>query len=106
MYKIVTDGSCDLSVKRVKELEIKVVPFYVSIDGVNHQKEIVDLNIRDFYQFMIDNPKVFPKTSMPSIQDYLDVFTPLLKAGNDIICICITTKFSGSFNSAINAKNI
>ncbi len=48
MYKIVTDGSCDLSVKRVKELEIKVVPFYVSIDGVNHQKEIVDLNIRDF----------------------------------------------------------
>ena len=106
MYKIVTDGSCDLSVERVKELEIKVVPFYVSIDGVNHQKEIVDLNIRDFYQFMIDNPKVFPKTSMPSIQDYLDVFTPLLKAGNDIICICITTKFSGSFNSAINAKNI
>ena len=89
MYKIVTDGSCDLSVERVKELEIKVVPFYVSIDGVNHQKEIVDLNIRDFYQFMIDNPKVFPKTSMPSIQDYLDVFTPLLKAGNDIICICI-----------------
>ena len=60
--------------------------------------------IRD--RFMIDNPKVFPKTSMPSIQDYLDVFTPLLKAGNDIICICITTKFSGSFNSAINAKNI
>lgn len=31
MYKIVTDGSCDLSVERVKELEIKVVPFYVSI---------------------------------------------------------------------------
>ena len=28
------------------------------------------------------------------------------QAGNDIICICITTKFSGSFNSAINAKNI
>ena len=61
MYKIVTDGSCDLSVERVKELEIKVVPFYVSIDGVNHQKEIVDLNIRDFYQFMIDNPKYFLK---------------------------------------------
>lgn len=40
MYKIVTDGSCDLSVERVKELEIKVVPFYVSIDGVNHQKEM------------------------------------------------------------------
>ena len=83
-----------------------VVPFYVSTDGINHQKEVVDLDIRDFYQFMIDNPKVFPKTSMPSIQDYLDVFGPLAKDGIDIICICITTKFSGSYNSAMNAKNM
>ena len=64
------------------------------------------MGIRDFYQFMIDNPKVFPKTSMPSIQDYLDVFGPLAKDGIDISCICITTKFSGSYNSAMNAKNM
>ena len=43
---------------------------------------------------------------MPSIQDYLDVFGPLAKDGIDIICICITTKFSGSYNSAMNAKNM
>lgn len=55
---------------------------------------------------MVDNPKVYPKTSMPSIQDYLDVFEPILKDGKDIICICISTKFSGSYNSAMNAKNM
>ena len=87
MYKIITDGSCDLSTERAQELDVSVVPFYVSTDGINHQKEIVELGIRDFYQFMIDNPKVFPKTSMPSIQDYLDVFGPLAKDGIDIICI-------------------
>lgn len=106
MYKIITDGSCDLSLDQVKQLDVGVVPFYVSVDGINHQKEIVELKIRDFYQFMIDNPKVFPKTSMPAIQDYLDVFEPLVKEGTDIICICITTKFSGSYNSAMNAKNM
>ena len=106
MYKIITDGSCDLSTERAQELDVPVVPFYVSTDGINHQKEIVELKIRDFYQFMVDHPKVFPKTSMPSIQDYLDVFEPLAKEGTDIICICITTKFSGSFNSAMNAKNM
>lgn len=106
MYKIITDGSCDLSLDQVKQLDVGVVPFYVSVDGINHQKEIVELKIRDFYQFMIDNPKVFPKTSMPAIQDYLDVFEPLVKDGTDIICICITTKFSGSYNSAMNAKNM
>ena len=79
MYKIITDGSCDLSTERAQELDVSVVPFYVSTDGINHQKEIVELGIRDFYQFMIDNPKVFPKTSMPSIQDYLDVLDLWLK---------------------------
>ena len=106
MYKIITDGSCDLPLELVKQLDIDVIPFYVSVDGINHQKEIIDLGVRDFYQFMIDNPKVFPKTSMPSIHDYLDVFEPIIKNEVDIICICITTKFSGSYNSAMNAKNM
>ncbi len=106
MYKIITDGSCDLPLELVKQLDIDVIPFYVSVDGINHQKEIIDLGVRDFYQFMINNPKVFPKTSMPSIQDYLDVFEPIIKNEVDIICICITTKFSGSYNSAMNAKNM
>ena len=106
MYKIITDGSCDLPLELVKQLDIDVIPFYVSIDGINHQKEIIYLGVRDFYQFMIDNPKVFPKTSMPSIQDYIDVFEPIIKNEEDVICICITTKFSGSYNSAMNAKNM
>lgn len=90
----------------MKQLDIDVIPFYVSVDGISHQKEIIDLGVRDFYQFMIDNPKVFPKTSMPSIQDYIDVFEPIIKNEEDVICICITTKFSGSYNSAMNAKNM
>lgn len=106
MYKIITDGSCDLDTNLVNKLDISVVPFYVSVDGITHQKEIVELNIREFYELMVEHPKVFPKTSMPSIQDYLDVFTPLVEQKIDIICICITSKFSGSYNSAANAKNM
>lgn len=104
MYQIVSDGSCDLSLELVDELKVEVIPFYVSKDGVHHLKEIKELGIREFYQFMIDNPKVYQKTSMPSIQDYLEVFEPLAKQGKDIICICISPSFSGSFNAARNAK--
>ena len=106
MYKIISDGSCDLSPELVEKLDIDVVPFYITTDGIHHQKENVEIGIRDFYQYMIDNTKVFPKTSMPSIQDYLDVFTKYVKEGIDIICLCITTKFSGSYNAAMNAKNM
>lgn len=106
MYHIITDGSCDLDPSLVTKLGVSVVPFYVTIDGKKHLKEIDELPIRDFYQFMVDNPKVFPKTSMPAIQDYVDAFEPILKEGKDIICICITIKFSGSYNSAMGAKQI
>ena len=106
MYQIISDGSCDLDDDFVEKLKVKVVPFYITKDGETHQKEKVDISVEDFYQFMVDNPTLFPKTSMPSIEDYVQVFEPILKTGEDIICICITTKFSGSYNSANGAKQI
>ena len=107
MYEIVSDGSLDLGLDRSNELGIHVVPLYVSPNGgENHKKELIELGVRDFYQYLIDNPTVFPKTSMPSLQDYLDVFEKIAKAGNDIICLTITSKLSGSYNSAIATKQI
>ena len=105
-YQIFSDGSCDLPPELVKEKNIVVVPFYVSFDGEHYKKEIEEVGIRDFYQKMVDNPKMFPKSSLPSTQDYLDAFRPVVERDIPIICICITTKFSGSMQSAVNAKNM
>ena len=55
---------------------------------------------------MVADPTTFPKSSMPSVQDYADVFKPIVAEGKAIICICITTKFSGSYQSAMNAKEM
>ena len=104
--QIISDGSLDLSQELTKEKDIEVVPFYVSFDSETYQKEMVEVGVREFYQEMVDHPTVFPKTSMPSVQDYVDVFTPIVKAGEGVLCICITTKFSGSYNSAVNARNM
>lgn len=107
MYEIVSDGALDLGLERTNELGVYVVPFYVSPDGgENHKKEIIELKVRDFYQYLIDNPTIFPKTSMPSLQDYLDVFEEIAKTKKDIICLTISSKLSGSYNSAIAAKQI
>ena len=106
VYQIISDGSCDLTPEWAKEHQVTVVPFYVSFDSEKYLKENVELGICDFYQQMVDNPKVYPKSSMPSVQDYADVFEPYAKAGTPVICICITTKFSGSMQSAINAREM
>lgn len=105
-YHIISDGSCDLPQELAKEKNITVVPFYVSFDDENYLKENVEIGIRDFYQQMVDRKGVYPKSSMPSTQDYVEVFMPYAKEGIPLICICITTKFSGSMQSAVNARSI
>ena len=106
LFHIVTDGSCDLPVELTKEKNLTVVPFYVSFDDEHYVKEIEEIGIRDFYQQMVDNPKVYPKSSMPSMQDFVDAFKPYAEAGMPVICICITTKFSGSMQSAVSAREM
>lgn len=103
-FHIISDGSCDLPVEMAKEKNVTIVPFYVSFDDEHYLKENVEIDIREFYQQMVDRKGVYPKSSMPSAQDYEDVFRPYVEQKVPVICICITTKFSGSMQSALNAK--
>ena len=104
--QIVSDGSLDLSQEITKEPDIEVVPFYVSFDSETYQKEMVELGVRDFYNEMVEHPDVFPKSSMPSVDDFYQVFEKSVKEQIPVICICITRKFSGSLQSATVAKEM
>ena len=105
-FHIISDGSCDLPTELTVEKNITVVPFYVSFDEGHYLKEKEEIGIREFYQQMVDRKGVYPKSSMPSTQDYADVFLPCAEKGEPVICICITTKFSGSMQSAVNAREL
>ena len=48
-------------------------------------------------------PEVFPKTSMPTVEDYLEAFYPSAREGIPILCICLNGQFSGSYQTARNA---
>lgn len=104
-YQIISDSSCDIPADLLPKLNIGIVPYYATFDTINYHKELLDLTPEEFYD-KVKEAKVFPKTSLPPIQDYIDVFEPYLKEGKDIVCMCLTAKFSGSFQSANNAKQI
>ena len=104
MYQIISDSSCDLSNEYAQTHQVHVIPFYVSFDGEHYQKEIEEMPVRDMYQLMVDHPEQFPKTSMPPVSDYSSVFSHYAAQGIDIVCICITSKFSGSYHCASIAK--
>ena len=91
---------------KVKVVNLSLIHIYVSFDGENYKKEIEEVGVREFYQEMVDKPKQYPKSSLPNVEDYLRAFRPYAKEGIPVICICITSKFSGSYTSASNAKDI
>ncbi|MFV0441627.1 MAG: DegV family protein [Lachnospirales bacterium] len=103
-YEIFSDSSCDLPQAYVAENKINIVPFSITFDEKSYLREHEDISVEDFYINLV-NEKAVAKTSLPSIQAYVDAFTPFLKEGKDILCFCISSKFSGSFQSAMNAKS-
>ncbi len=105
-FHIISDGSCDLPLELLAEKRVTMVPFYVSFDDEHYLKENVDIGVRDFYQQMVDRKGVYPKSSMPAVQDFVDAFTPYAEKKVPVICICITSKFSGSVQTAENARAI
>lgn len=104
-YQIFADSSCDLPQSLLSKYNIKLIPFYVSFDHENYYKENVDISNEEFYK-RLSEKGVFPSTSLPSVQDYLSQFRQTLKDGKDLICLCLTQKFSGSYQSAFNAGQI
>jgi len=106
-FKLISDSSCDMSAELVKQCDIHVVPFGISLDGGNtYLKENEEITPLEFYKRLRADSNIFPKTSLPSIQDYTDAFRPYLEAGTDIFCVNLTAKFSGSHQSAQNAAAI
>ena len=105
-FQIVSDSSCDLGRERAKELGVTLVSFYVSFDGENYYREEQDITNREFYQQMADRPGVFPRTSMPTVEDYLTVLRPMVERGEPVLCVCLNAPFSGSFQAARNARSL
>lgn len=104
-FQIISDSSCDLPEIIRKDFHIDLVPYSVTFDSKKYDKEIIEIKPKEFYEKII-NEKLFPKTSLPSIQEYADVFEKYLSKGIDVLCMCLTAKFSGSYQSALNAKQI
>lgn len=102
---LITDTSSDLSPELADKHRITQVPFYVSFDQVHYQKEIVELSLADFYKRMREE-KAYPKTSLPSINDYYEAFKPYAEEGHPILCVCLSGHFSGSYNAAVNAREL
>lgn len=102
--KIVTDSSADLPPQLAQQLGITVVPLYVRF-GSEVYRERVDISDDEFYQRLLHGP-THPVTIQPSPQDFVNAYQELSPEADGIVSIHISSKLSGTCNSALQGKEM
>ncbi|GAI42769.1 unnamed protein product, partial [marine sediment metagenome] len=103
MIKIVTDSSADLPAEVAEELGITIVPLYVRF-GNEVYRERVSITDDEFYDKLLHGP-VHPVTIQPSPQDFAEAYRNLSEA-DGIVSIHLSSKLSGTYNSALRGKEM
>jgi DegV family protein with EDD domain len=104
LVKIITDSSADLPDQLIEELGITVVPLYVRF-GEEVHRDRVSISEDEFYS-RLDNTPVHPSTVQPGPQDFLEVYQQASAGADGIVSIHISSKLSGTCNSALMAKDM
>jgi DegV family protein with EDD domain len=102
MIKIVTDSTSDIPADVAKELGIEVVPIYILWEG-NIYREGLDIQPDELFSKMATS-NVMPTTSQPSQSDFIEHYNHLQSGIDGIVSIHISSKLSGTFNSASQAS--
>ncbi|MBR5717577.1 MAG: DegV family protein [Clostridia bacterium] len=101
-FAIVTDSTSNLPTPMLEEKGISVIPITFSFDGEEHccldTTEFSGGKGDMYYKRLKEGARV--TTSQVSPQQYIDVFEPILKMGEDIIFVGMSSGISGSYNSA------
>ncbi len=106
MIKIVTDSTCNLNVfpELLQKYDIRVAPISIQFRAETYEEDI-DID-RDLFYQKIDEMRIIPTTSQPSPGRFADYYRELTEQGHSILSITITSKHSGTYQSAVLAKDM
>lgn len=102
--KIVTDSLSDITGDLAKELGITVVPLTVFF-GHESFLDRVTITTDEFYRRLAQGT-VWPTTTQPPPGDFVNVYNKLAKETDEILVITLSSKLSGTYQSAIQAKDM
>ncbi len=101
--QIITDSMTDIPQNIAEHYDIIVVPLKIHF-GDKEFRDGVDLTYQEFYE-KLEHVKELPKTSQINPSTFYEVFKQSLDAGKEILCINGSSKASGTYQSAVAAKN-
>ncbi|MBQ6897108.1 MAG: DegV family protein [Oscillospiraceae bacterium] len=100
-WNIVLDSSCDLMPQQAfKNANLKIAPLTIRVG----EKEFVDDETIDVPQLLdaMDKEKSASSTACPPPNAFYEHFI----TADNVICICITSNLSGTYNAAVQAAEM
>lgn len=101
---IVTDSTSNIPEDLLKSHSITQIPLQL-IWGEETYRDGIDITALEFYS-RLKGAKVMPTSSQPSPAAFQRVYIELLDQGFDIVSLHISSKLSGTLDSAIQAKQM
>ncbi|MDO4594546.1 MAG: DegV family protein [Tissierellia bacterium] len=103
-YTITCGSTADLPYEFYKENNIKYGCFHFELDGIDYIDDLgKTMPYEKFYKKLDEG--AIPSTSQLTQSDYINLWKPILKEGNNIIDIGLSSGITGGFNSALLAKD-
>lgn len=103
--KITGDSTIDLSPALLQSYQVETLPLYINMENSSLQ-DGVSISPEDIYRFVAEK-KVLPKTSAPSVSDYMIFFRRLREECSEVIHFNISSEFSSAHqNAKIAAEEI
>jgi len=104
MIKIVTDSTADVPKELLEKYDIRVVPINIHFDTEAYQ-EGIGIDRPTFFRKFEEYPAI-PTSSQPSPGQFAEVYKELSEQGHSILCVLITSKHSGTYQSAVLAQSM
>lgn len=100
---IITDGCSDISGGEAARRDIMVIPIGIILGG-GVQTDSAQFSAKDFWDSVLDNVDVLPKTWMPSPAQFLEGYKRAVEAGaTHILVIAMSSGLSGTYDCACQA---
>jgi DegV family protein with EDD domain len=104
MVKIICDSTGDIPEDIKKKYDITTVPLHV-LFGTDNYEDGVTLTPAQFYKMLVES-KVHPTTSQPAPGVFAEAYQKLAKETDEIMVLTISAGISGTYESAMQAKQL
>ncbi len=99
--KVISDSTSYIDIDTQRELGIDLIPLSVNFPDEQFLETAVDY---DYFYNKIEQTGIIPTSSQPSLGDIMEKFQEIAARGDDILAIFISSAMSGTYETALKAR--